>query len=652
MENDIFPRMKKLIKTLNAATEAYDCGKPIMSDSEWDKLYFDLLTLEKESGVIYPNSPTSSIHFEVKSVLAKAIHNHPMLSLQKTKNVDEVKKFIDNNETIAMAKLDGLTCSLTFEKGVCIKAETRGNGEIGEDILHNILVNPTVPAEIPYKEHLVVDGEIICTYNDFETFKGDYSNPRNFAAGSIRLLDAKESFARKLTFIVWDVITPFTTIENTLVAQLKYAEKCGFKVVPMFKTEKENVRQALDEIEHISLVKNYPIDGVVFKYNDLDLRERLGWTAHHFNNAIAYKFADDLYDTVLRGIKWTMGRTGSLTPVAMFEPIEIDGAIIENANLHNINTMIDLLGPELPYRGQRINIYRANMIIPQIAKSSIANHNIDKSLTCAIPKKCPICGQATQIKENEGVQQLMCVNPACEGLLVNRLNHYLGKKGLDAKGISTAILNQLIDWGWVTSFLDLYSLEKYASAWVKKDGFGIKSVEKILNAIKESSQTTFAQFLCALGIPLIGMTASTELATYFKSYEAFRAAIENGFHFFDLPNFGLEKHGSIITFDYKEADELVQRYISFKEFPTEQQTKILNNITVVITGKLVEYKNRTELQKEIEKRGGKVTSSISSKTTYLINNDFASTSTKNQEAKRLNIPILTEKEFIEKFLNS
>ena len=642
--------MKSLIVELNKATEAYDCGKPIMSDREWDEKYFTLVQLEQQTGIVYPNSPTTKIHFEVKSDLTKVIHDHALLSLPKTKSVDEVVSFIGNRETIATPKLDGLTCSLTFENGVCVRAETRGNGEVGEDILHNIVVNPTVPKTIPYHNRLVVDGEIICAYDDFEAFKDEYSNPRNFAAGSIRLLDSNESHNRKLTFVVWDVITPFEGVENTLSAQLIEAEKCGFRVVPFGRFD-GNVVKLLENIKWLASLLSYPIDGVVFKYNDLSLREQLGATAHHFNNAIAYKFADEVYDTILYNIEWTMGRTGQLTPVAVFSPVDIEGAIVERANLHNINTMLDLLGPELPYHGQPIGIYRANMIIPQVAKGE-PNYNKNSELTLAIPKVCPICGQSTQIKENEGVKQLMCANPSCDGLLVNRIDHFLGKKGLDAKGISTSILNQLIEWGWVNSISDVYKLSEYVGAWKKKDGFGEKSVEKILQSIADASHTTFEQFLCALGIPLIGTTASKELAKHFTTYAAFREAIKKNYHFFELPNFGLEKHRAIMNFNYNEADELVKHYITFKEFPTETAENSLAGMNVVITGKLFNFQNRAQLQKEIEKFGGKVVSSISSKTTYLINNDSTSTSTKNVAAKRLNIPIITEQEFIEKFLQS
>ena len=656
MDKDyIINEMHNLIDFLNQATEAYDKGEPIMSDADWDKNYFQLERMERLSGIILPESPTAKIHFEVKTSLSKVKHDHPMLSLAKTKSVEEVKDFLGRSDSVpwvAMAKMDGLTCSLTYENGVLVKAETRGDGNVGEDILHNMKINPTIPKHISYKQRVVLDGEIICTYKDFKEFESEFKNPRNFAAGSIRLLDAKVSYNRKLTFVVWDVIEPFDTAENTLSAQLQAADMYGFEIVPYWCCSKqdENLKVTIELIKVRSEKMSYPIDGVVFKYDDLSLRDTLGSTAHHFNNAIAYKFEDELYDTTLKSIEWTMGRTGVLTPVAVFEPVDADGSIVERASLHNISVMEELLGPRPPYTGQPIRIYKANMIIPQVYKSP-NDDSEDFEIRWTIPKTCPICAHKTQIKENEGVKVLVCTNSYCPGLLINRLDHYLGKKGLDAKGISVATLGQLIEWGWVNSITDIYHLDDYASIWEKKDGFGPKSVENVLTAIKTSSHTTFERFLCALGIPLIGATASRDLAIRFKTYNNFRDAIKNNFQFFTLPNYGWEKHNAIMKFNYDEADELAKNYIIFEESPIEQQVeKSLEGKTIVITGRLRQYPNRAALQKDIEKHGGKVVSTISSRTDYLINNDITSTSTKNAEAKKLNIPIISEDDFKQQFL--
>lgn len=655
MDKDyIINKMHDLIDFLNQATEAYDKGEPIITDADWDKNYFQLERMERLSGIVLPESPTAKIHFEVRTSLSKVKHDHPMLSLAKTKSVEEVKDFLGRSDSIpwvAMAKMDGLTCSLTYENGVLVKAETRGDGDVGEDILHNMKVNPTIPKHISYKQRVVLDGEIICTYKDFKEFESEFKNPRNFAAGSIRLLDAKLSYNRKLTFVVWDVIEPFNTAENTLSAQLETAGMYGFEIVPYWCCSKqdENLKAAIELIKVRSEKMSYPIDGVVFKYDDLSLRDTLGSTAHHFNNAIAYKFEDELYDTTLKYIEWTMGRTGVLTPVAVFEPVDADGSIVERASLHNISVMEKILGK--PYVGQHIKISKRNMIIPQVEcyVENIMNDTFETYIS--IPTKCPICAHETQIKENEGVKVLVCTNSYCPGLLINQLDHYLGKKGLDAKGISVATLSQLIDWGWVNSITDLYHLSDYASTWEKKDGFGPKSVENILTAIKNSSHTTLERFLCALGIPLIGVTASKDLAERFKTYDKFREAIKENYSFISLPNYGYEKHHAITCFDYTEADELAKNYIIFEEPPTEEQVKqSLEGKTIVITGRVRLYPNRAALQQEIEKHGGKVVSTISSRTNYLINNDITSTSAKNMDAKKLNIPIISEADFQAQFL--
>lgn len=659
MDKDaIMNEMRQCIDFLNKATEAYDNGEPFLTDNEWDINYFQLERLERASGIILPDSPTNYIHFEVRTNLPKVTHAHPMLSLAKTKNVEEVKSFLAGSADtpwVAMAKMDGLTCSLTYDDGALVRAETRGDGIVGEDITHNMLVNPTIPKHISYKKHLVLDGEIICTYKDFKEFENEYKNPRNFAAGSIRLLDAKESYNRKLTFVVWDVIEPFENVEATLSKQLQKAQSYGFSIVPFRESKKNDETHLKAVIKLIQLYaehNSYPIDGVVFKYDDLTLRDTLGSTAHHFNNAIAYKFADELYDTKLLGIEWTPGRTGVLTPVARFEPVDADGSIIERASLHNISVMEELLGPYFPYIEQPIQVYKANMIIPQVAGSLAVNTEGEFfNEYIPIPKRCPICGHPTQVKENEGVKVLMCSNAYCPGMLINRLDHYLGKHGLDAKGISVATLSQLIDWGWVNSITDLYHLSDYASTWEKKDGFGPKSVENILTAIKNSSHTTLERFLCALGIPLIGVTASKDLAERFKTYDNFREAIKENYSFKLLPNYGYEKHHAITCFDYTEADELAKNYITFEEPPTEEQVKqSLEGKTIVITGRVRLYPNRAALQQEIEKHGGKVVSTISSRTSYLINNDITSTSAKNMDAKKLNVPIISEADFQAQFL--
>lgn len=648
--NDRMEEMRDLILYLNETTKAYDEGNPIISDRQWDEKYYRLCLLEKETGKFLPGSPTHSIYFEVKDKLDKIIHEHPMLSLDKTKDVDVIKSFLGNREWVAMGKMDGLTCSLTYENGELVRAETRGNGEEGEDILHNAKATFDIPNKIDYKDRVVLDGEIICDYEEFKRWENDFKNPRNFAAGSIRLLDSYECCKRMLKFVVWDVIEPFKDVENNLFTQIFKAGLYGFRTVPIIADTNETVEDAIEYIKYSCELAKYPIDGIVFKFNNLNLRESLGSTSHHFNNAIAFKFFDELYETKLKDIEWTMGRTGVLTPVAIFDPVDADGSIIERASLHNISVMEEILGAA--YKGQKIQVFKANQIIPQI--DSAEGQEVGKEVEfIEIPKICPVCGQPTHVMSNpvDDVRLLVCSNPNCEGKLINRLDHFFGLKGLNAKGISKATFEKLIEWGWLNNLCDVYKLDNYIDEWKQKSGFGEKSVNKILNSIKEVSENvSWEKYLCAIGIPLIGSTVSKDLSKVFHSWSEFRQAVKDGYKFYDLPNFGIEKHNSIIKFDYEESDKLAELYIKFAEPKEEKKETELNTLqgkTFVITGKLQNFKNRNELIIDIEKYGGKVASSVSKNTNYLINNDKTSTSAKNLSAQKLGIPIISEEDYRE-----
>lgn len=364
-------KMKILIDQLNTATIAYEEGHPFMSDEEWDNLYFTLQTMERDTGEFLPNSPTQKIIYQTVNKLNKVTHNHPMLSLDKTKDLEDVKAFLGDQIWVAMMKMDGLTCSLTYEKGKLVAAETRGNGEIGEDILHNALVIKTIPKRIPFLEHFVIDGEIICTAQDFEEFKEEYKNPRNFAAGSIRLLDSKECESRHLNFIAWDVIEGLPNA-NSFVDRLLIANTLGFITVPTYSSDGQNLDELISTIQLVARNIGYPIDGVVFKFNDVEYGKSLGRTSHHFKNAIAYKFYDETYETCLLDIEWTMGRTGQISPIALFETINIDGSEISRASLANISIMKKTLG-EHPFVGQIIEVSKRNQIIPKIERAKDEN---------------------------------------------------------------------------------------------------------------------------------------------------------------------------------------------------------------------------------------------------------------------------------------
>ena len=657
--NKIALEMSAVVRKLNKATKAYDEGNPIMSDKEWDDIYFWLVEAEKYCGFKNPNSPTVKIHYSVVNELKKVTHNHEMLSLPKTKEIKEVIDFIGEHNFIAMAKMDGLTCSLRYLNGQLVSAETRGDGIIGEDITHNARVINTIPKYINYYDELIVDGEIICTTENFKAFAEDYKNPRNFAAGSVRLLDSRECEKRNLTFVAWDVIKGLED-ENQLNYKLMNLIDLGFIIVPFVYVDNTNEKPNewfLNEIKTLSQANGFSIDGVVFKFNNVNYSKSLGKTAHHFNNAIAYKFYDELYETQLKYIDWTMGRTGILTPVAVFEPIEIDGAEVTRASLHNVSVMEEIMG-DCCYAGQRIKVFKANQIIPQIAsaekmsygevisKGGISVDGFSGDLLC------PVCGGGTSlIKSDSGTVNLICDNPQCGGKLINQLDHFCGKKGLDIKGLSKATLEKLINWNWVNSCYSIFELKDYRDKWIQMPGFGVKSVDKILNAIEDAKTTTFDKVISSIGIPLIGKTISKDLASKFASYESFREAIDKNFDFSIFEGYGPEMSKALLTFDYRPLDDIVNDHLTiiYEEPKEEKTSNSLEGKVIVITGKLKHYKNRDALKAAIEAHGGKVSGSVTKNTSYLVNNDVTSTTAKNKTAKELGIPIITEEELIKIF---
>lgn len=647
MSNNI-EEIRSLIEYLNGHTKLYDEGRPEISDKEWDDKYFALKKLEDECLIYFNNSPTQSVSYQVINALEKVEHNHDMLSLEKTKSLDEVKNFLGHHPYLAMCKMDGLTCSLTYIDGELAAAETRGNGKVGENILHNARVIPSIPKRIPYFGKLVIDGEIICSKFDFEEFAEDYANPRNFASGSIRLLDSKECSKRKLQFIAWDVIEGFE-YGKFLSDRLTYLHKCGFTIVPY--CAYDDYERDIEEIIQTAEERGYPIDGLVFKFDNIEYGKSLGKTSHHFKNALAYKFYDETYSSCLTDIDWTMGRTGVLTPVAIFEPIDMDGSTVSRASLHNVSVLNDTLHG-WGYKGQKVEIFKANMIIPQIASAEVPEdlpqytHPWFKRPSC-----CPVCGGEVHFNKMNDSMFLVCTNPNCDGKLINHLDHAIGKNGLDIKGLSKATLEKLIEWEWVEKYSDIFNLKNHRAEWIRKPGFGIRSVDKVLDSIESSRECELSAFITSLGIPLIGSTASKELAKVFSTWENFINAVESGYHFWDIPNFGFEMHSAITKFDYTEAKELYSNYLSVRAVaaPVGETADSMENINVVITGKLTHFKNRDELKNAIERRGGKVVGSISSKTNYLINNDINSTSSKNTSAKKLGIPIVSEEMFNEMF---
>ena len=651
--------LRNLVIQLNNYTKAYDEGNPIISDKEWDDLYFALQQLEKETGIYLPSSPTQRIDYQVVNGLKKVTHTHPMLSLDKTKSVEELKAFLGNKKFICMGKMDGLTCALRYEDGVLVSAETRGDGIVGEDILHNAKVVPTIPKRINRKGTVEVDGEIICTYRNFENFVGEYKNPRNFASGSIRLLDAKECERRHLTFVAWDWINnPYDTLGEAL-CQLG---ALGLVTVPRWdgcETSLDNLDEIMKETRLFCYEEEgYPADGLVFKYDDVKEYAAAGRTDHHFKGGLAFKFYDEEAVSYLTKIDYDVSRTGVLTPVACFEDVEIDGTIVNRASLSNMSILRDTFHSYTPLIGTKIWVTKRNQIIPKIEKAEDQAEVLKRLQAagtplsiCVTPTVCPDCGRDTAIKAmDSGTEVLICTNDECPGKFVNKLVHYCDmKKGMAIKGLSEKLLSRLMEVGYINSISDLYSLSQFRTNMINLDGLGEKSVDNILNAIEESKNCELWQFISALGIPLIGAVASKQLEAYFSTWSNFYNQYKQNFKYSTLPNFGYEMDKAIHDFDLTEANEIAQK-LNFKKKEVKKVTQTLEGKKVCITGKLVQFKNRAMLQEAIELVGGKVVSGVTSATDYLITNDTESGSAKNVAAKKYNIPIMSEADFIENFL--
>lgn len=651
----------QLIHRLNEASDAYyNSENPIMSDQEYDYWFQQISNFEKENDFILSISPTQKIGAPVLSSLKRVpITPKPMLSLDKCHSDEEVAEFANNHKMIAMLKLDGLSVRIKYNNGKLISANTRGNGVEGTDITEHIKQFQNVPMEIPYQKELIVDGEAIIKIPDFEEINknNEFKNPRNAAAGALNVLDTQLVKDRKLSFIAWDVIVGSNY--KLLSERLAEAQSYGFEIV-YFITD-----TPVDEIKStnniiMSFKDEYPCDGVVWKFNNTEYGDSLGRTSHHFKNGIAWKPEVEIVESRLKYIDWTMGRTGILTPVAVFDPVELDGSTIERASLHNYSIMRKILGP-CAYVGEPVKIIKANMIIPQIIEAG-PFHNYGEVIAAGGVSAhdeleyCPVCSGDVRItKSADGIKNYECLNPDCPGKLINKLDHFCGKKGLDIKGLSEATLGKLIDWDWVKEFHDIFELKFHRNEWVLKPGFGVKSVDNILEAIENvrTSDIPLERYISAIGIPLIGLSQAKELAKHFKDFPSFIHATEegSGFDFYTIDGFGPERVGSILNFDYEEA---ILAGAALEKWPTstkeEDNSDNLKDIIVVITGSLKQYKNRAALQSEIESRGGRVSSAVSAKTNYLINNDNTSTSSKNLTAKKLGVPIITEQEFIEKFL--
>ena len=648
-------RIKELTKMLNEYRNAYyNESESIISDYEYDKLYDELEKLENETGLSFANSPTKTVGFQVKSELEKIKHSHPMLSLDKTKSVDDLRKFAGDKDCILSLKMDGLTCLLTYENGGLVQAETRGNGDIGELITHNANVFENIPLTIEYKGHFEIEGEAIITYDDFEKINKvlpedkKYKNPRNLVSGSVRQLDNRIAAQRHIKFVAWKV--PTEVCSNSFLNRLKYAKELGFEIVPLFtysgkSSDKENLPEMIESLKIKAHDHGYPIDGLVMTYNDIQYGESLGLTGHHPRHSVAYKFYDEEFETTLNNIEWTMGKSGCLTPTAVFEPVEIDGTIVERASLHNMSIFKDL---ELSH-GDTITVFKANQIIPQVSD------NLDRTLNnlCIPPSTCPICGGKTEIVKDNDTEVLMCSNSNCKGKLLGKLSAFVSRNKMNIDGLSDETLSKFIARGWLTCFSDIYKLKDYYIHMINMSGFGRKSIDKLIDSIEKSRSVELNRFIAALSIPGVGDSTAKDISKHCGyDFDTFVMRLIDKYNWSIIDGIGEKTSQQINEWiddngNRNDFRKLLQIIIPVNPNANDNTDQSLAGKNFVVTGDVTQFKNRKELQKFIESKGGKVTGSVTSKTNWLINNDVESTSSKNKKARELGIPIISEKDFLE-----
>ncbi len=652
--------MKGMVSILNEAANAYyNTGNPIMSDEMYDMRLEDLRQMEEEAGFSFSNSPTHRVGAKVLTELNEVTHTSPMLSLDKCHNVNELLKFINNKETVASIKLDGLTCRLTYENGLLVRAETRGNGVVGSDITEHVKQFLNVPMKISKVDTYILDGEAIILDEDFTEINqnGEYKNSRNLASGTLSVLDTSLVAKRRMRFYGWNVVEGGS---NSLKDNLAEAKLLGFDIVPYWfnantsiALNPDNLQGNIDYVFEYARDNGYPHDGVVFKYNDVEYGKSLGSTSHHFRDGIAYKAKDEVYRTKLMDIDWTMGKTGILTPTAIFQPVEISGSTVSRASVHNVSilTKLDL------HIGDTIEVAKCNEIIPQVKRNVSADERMVLRIEpdyITYPSYCPVCGGQTKLETENNSTVLVCTNDNCKGKLLGKLTHFVSKNAINIDGLSEATLEKFIELGWLTCFEDIYKLKSYTSEMMNLEGFGEKSVKKLLKSIEMSRDTTLDRFIYSLSIPLIGRSASKTISKHFNGdFDRFyKECCMNSFDFTVLDDFGEAMNDSIN--DYIEKNVVMIGNLAKEMWFEEPQIVSGSNSLVgkifVITGSLNHFANRDEAKEKIEAAGGKVSGSVSAKTSYLVNNDVTSTSGKNKKAKELNIPIISEEELI-KMLN-
>ena len=640
-------RIKELVEILNKAAKSYYVDAvEIMPNIEYDKLYDELVKLEKETNVVLSNSPTQNVGYETASELPKKAHESPMLSLDKTKSVTELEDWLGDNEALLSWKMDGLTIVLTYRGGELVEAVTRGNGIIGEVITNNAKNFQNVPLKIEYKGELILRGEAVIKYSDFKRINesisdadAKYKNPRNLCSGSVRQLNPAVTRERKVYFNVFNVVkADDIDFENSKAKQFEWAKNEGFDVVEYKFTNRASLANDIAEFESRIADNDIPSDGLVLLLDDIALGERLGSTAKFPRNAMAFKWSDERQTTKLKYIEWSPSRTGLINPVAVFEPVELEGTTVSRASLHNVSIFEELmLGV-----GDEISVYKANMIIPQVYE------NLTKSNTEKVPKICPACGKDTTIKKDNESKVLLCINPDCQVKHIKQYALMASRDALNIDGLSESTLEKFLSKGFIKSDSDLFHLDKFKDEIINMDGFGKRSYEKLIAALDEAKNTTVSRFLYSLGIAGIGSANAKMIAKYFDN-DIDRIISASKDDLLEIEGIGEVLANSIADFFGSEKNienvESLRKILKFEKEESGGGDKLSGKVCV-ITGSLQHFSNRNELKELIEKNGGKVSGSVSSKTNYLINNDTASNSSKNKKAKELGVEIISEEDFL------
>ena len=646
MNESSIKKMKELGEKLREASRAYyQEDREIMSNVEYDALYDTLSALEKETGIVLADSPTVNVGYEAVEQLPKEEHERPMLSLDKTKEREALREFIGEHPTLLSWKLDGLTIVLTYENGELIKAVTRGNGIVGEVITNNARVFKNIPLKISFKGRLVLRGEAIITYSDFEKINetiGDadakYKNPRNLCSGSVRQLNNEITAKRNVRFYAFSLVSAEgVDFRNSREVQFRWLNEQGFEVVEYRKVTAETLDEAMDYFAEAVTTNDFPSDGLVALYDDIAYGESLGTTAKFPRNAMAFKWADEMRDTRLLEIEWSPSRTGLINPVAIFEPVELEGTTVSRASVHNISIMKELkLGI-----GDTIRVYKANMIIPQIAE------NLTGSGNAPIPHTCPACGQETVVKKENDVECLFCVNPECPAKKIKSFGLFTSRDAMNIDGLSEATLEKFIARGFIHDFGDIFEISRYKDEIVEMEGFGQKSYDNLMESLERAKETTLPRVIYSLGIANIGLANAKVICRHFDNdLDRIRhASLEE---VSDIDTIGPVIAGNLVAY-FKDEDNnrRLNHLMSFLHIQEDspKQEQIFEGMNFVITGSLVHFENRSEAKELIESLGGKVTGSVTKKTNYLINNDIQSNSSKNKKARELGIPILSEEDF-------